>query len=139
MDNGVTEVWLPESIPDPDTLYYRVHKDFMEGGRPKPGAFRDQGDAMSTDWSRYGNAQALLDRAPTPSDNIVVQLNVGKVRSVQNQTVIHTPVQPHESPPHGNRAHTDVKGAKKNPPETRLKLRAISQVVESVTGSYISQ
>ena len=126
-------MWEPEEIPDADVLYYRVHRNFLdENGRPNPGAFQNRPpegqpltdkDGMSTDWCRYSTAQQTLERAKNSADNIVVGMNVGVVRSIPEQTVEHTPIEPCPEMPAGNRAHTDVRGNKKRNSEVRVKFR----------------
>lgn len=138
-------MWEPEEIPNADVLFYRVHRnDLDEQGRPKPGAFRNRPpegqpltsqDGMSTDWSRYSSAQNLLQRAKTPTNNIIVAMVVGEVRQIPEQTVEHTPIAPNELMPEGNRAHADVRGPKKNSPESRLKFREIATIAPTM-GSF---
>jgi len=114
--------WPVEDIPDADFLYYRIHKLVARDGKPNPGAFRDRGRGMSTDWSKYASPKETRERAPKPEDNGIVALHVGKIRSVPLD-VTHSP-----DKKNNNRAHTDVIGEKT--PEVRLKLgRAVKEVV----------
>lgn len=106
--------WDVENIPDEDLLFYRVHKSLIRDGEPIPGAFRDQGDAMSTDWSKYSTAIESQRRARVPEDNGIAELEAGRVRSIP-QTVQHSP-----DPNTNNRAHTSVIGEKNT--EVRFKL-----------------
>ncbi len=126
--------WPVEGIPDDAVLYYRVHKGFQENGKPKAAAFRNRppegqplspNDGMSTDWNRYSTAHQSLQKAKVPADNIIVGLRVGPTRRVPLQRVEHTPIQCCPETPEGNRAHTDVKGEKRNNTEVRLKLMEI--------------
>lgn len=123
----------------------RVHKNNLdENGWPQVGAFRNRApegtpltnaDGMSTDWAKYATVQDTLQRAKTPSDNIVIRLIAGKVRQIPGQVVEHTPIQATVEQPVGNRAHTDVRGNKKLDPEVRVKFRQICMLAET-HGSY---
>jgi hypothetical protein len=90
----------------------RVHRNWMRDGELIPGAIRDRGDGMSTDWSKYSTPIETQQRASEPAANGVVSWRVVYVRSI-GQSVNHTP-RPE------NRAHADVIGAKDV--EVRLKL-----------------
>lgn len=109
--------WPVEEIPDEDALYYRVHKTVVENGKPTPGAFRDIGDAMSVDWSKYTDPAGTQARARIPGDNGVIALNAGKVRDDAAQTVVHEPSR-------GTRAHSGVVGEKSE--AVRLTLRRMA-------------
>jgi hypothetical protein len=112
--------WESENIPNEDSLFFRVHRRWFESdGTIMPGAFRNQGNAMSTDWNKYSSPADTLNRARSPSDNAVVRFIVGEIRSqIPTQSVVHTPdVQ------RLNRAHTDVRGPKR--PEERLNFLRI--------------
>ena len=119
-------MWDSEPIPGEATLLKRVHRhDIDDTGKPKPGAFRNtpsREDGMSTDWAFYSTASETRRRARVPADNMVISLNVDKVRAIIGQTVQHTPVQPDEQQ-QGNRSHTDVFGEKTT--EARLKYMQI--------------
>lgn len=91
----------------------RVHLQWTRSGSPLPGAFKNRGKGMSTDWSRYSTSEQTQNHGRIPSDNGVVKMNVGAVRSLVNQSVEHTPEI-------NNRAHTDVLGEKDE--EVRLKF-----------------
>ena len=143
------ELWSAEEIPEDAVLYYRVHKNFQENGKPKPAAFKNRppegkplspDDGMSTDWNLYSSAHLLLQKAKIPADNIIIGLRVGATRQVPLQSVEHTPIQCCPELPEGNRAHTDVKGEKKNNPEVRLKLMQIYWVaLRSLEETEISE
>lgn len=107
-----------EEIPNDGTLFYRVHRTFISrDGDVAPGAFRDQGGAMSTDWTKYcATPEQSRDRARKPQDNAVVELPVTAVRHEAAQAVRHSP-----DSATNNRAHTDVIGAKTE--EVRVALR----------------
>jgi hypothetical protein len=117
--------WPKEDIPDTDFLYMRVHEMWRRNGSVSPGAFKNHGRGMSTDWSEYATPVETRARAKiAPEKNAVVKMNVGDVCSVPGQTVEHTPDEVND-----NRAHTDVLGEKDE--EARVKLRRISTVVLS--------
>lgn len=123
------EQWVPEDILDTSFLFMMVHRqnyDFQKD-EPFPGAFRDQGDAMSTDWDKYSTAEQTRNRAERslPEENAVIALRVEAVRRIWDGRVLlsvdHTPdIVRH------NRAHTDVRGNKKGP-NVRLQLIQLSR------------
>lgn len=121
--------WSTEEVPDEDNLWMRVHKNNMDNGELRPGAFRNlpnkKTDGMSTDWAKYATAQETRDRASVPQDNAVIRLNVGEVRKIRDQTVVHTP-----DIARRNRAHTDVYGEKH--PQARLLLNRTATIVISL-------
>lgn len=94
-----------EEIPDDHSLYMRIHRQFIKEGILQPGAFKNHGEGMSTDWSNYSIPSDTQNMARNPFDNGVISLNVGETRLIPDQTVIH-------SPKDDNRAHTDVLGEK---------------------------
>ena len=125
----VSVPWESEDIPNEDLLWMRVHRrSFDPEGRIMPGAFRNRPtpqDGMSTDWQKYARPEETRSRARNPKDNAVIQLVVGEVRRIPDQTVVHTP-----DPKTQNRAHTDVFGEKH--PEARLQFSRIYKVVISL-------
>lgn len=107
-------MWPVEEIPDVDGLYMRVHRNHVRDGEPIPGAFRDIGGGMSTDWNKYSTPQATRERGrKDPALYGIIQLPVGLVRTIDSLAVTHSPLEE-------NRAHTDVIGEKDT--EVRLKL-----------------
>jgi len=117
--------WPVESIPNPDSLYMRVHKNEVTAeGEPKVGVFRNRPNpeepnrppAMSTDWSKHSSPLETRNRAHNslPSENGVISLRVGRVRRIDLQQVDHTPQfrEPEAATAPNNRAHTDVAGPK---------------------------
>lgn len=98
--------WEIEAIPDQDRLYMRIHRQYINpDGTLQPGAFRDHGGSMSTDWNKYRSAQDTLKDAKEPSINAVISMNVGEIRLIPGQAVQHDPMP-------DNRAHTGVIGPK---------------------------
>ena len=118
-DMSINNEWPVEDIPGGDHLYMRAHKQFLREGRLKPGAFRDHGGGMSTDWSEYSTPDETRQRARIPEDNGVLDLPVGEVREITLR-VDHAPLP-------DNRSHTDVVGEKNS--EVRLKLGRIATIV----------
>ncbi len=114
--------WQAEKIPDQDFLFMRIHERWREDEEVAPGAFRNHGDGMSTDWEKYTKPQQTRDRAKQPERNAVVRLHVGSVRQVPGQEVEHTP-----DVELGNRSHTDVFGDKTT--EIRVKLKRVAEIV----------
>lgn len=96
-----------EEIPDEDYLYYRVHINFRPNGDEiPPGAIKDSGEGMSTDWSRYSTPLDTASRGRKPhTEYRVAEFSVQMVREVPEQEVRHTPKP-------DNRAHTDIVGPK---------------------------
>lgn len=91
----------------------RIHRQYVWNGSLIPGAFRDHGRGMSTDWQHYSTPQETQQRARTPANAGVIRFLANTVRAA-GQVVEHAPVQPGVlSPEHpGNRAHTEVIGRK---------------------------
>ena len=114
--------WESESIPDAHSLYLRIHAMWWKNGQLFPGAFKNHGRGMSTNWSRYATPQDTKNQARDPHKNAVVEMNVGAVRGVPGQVVEHTP-----DLERNNRAHTDVLGEKD--PEVQLSLLRVAKVV----------
>ena len=115
--------WIVEDVPNEDHLYMRVHKNYWRG-RVLPGVFREHGGGMSTDWCKYSTPETTRSRARKPSDNGVLSLPVGGVRSISGLSVMHTP-----DIEINNRAHTDVKGIVcERKTEIRVHLLRLHQV-----------
>ena len=107
----MSEPWPIENIPDAHLLFMRVHRNHIQNGQPIPGVFKNRGEGeqegMSTDWSRHSTADQTKLRAINPAwRGGVIQMVVGDVRKIPKQTVEHAPLP-------DNRAHTNVKGPKK--------------------------
>ena len=107
----MSEAWPIEFVPDADLLYVRVHRNNIRDGKPVVGIFINRGEreqeGMSTDWSKYSTAEQTKLRATNPAwRGGVIQMLAGDVRKVPRQTVQHSPLPE-------NRAHTDIKGPKK--------------------------
>ena len=98
-----------------------VHKTWVKpDGDVSPAAFKNHGNGMSTDWSRYSTPEQTRDRRRKPRENLVVQMEVERVREIPGQSVEHSPLPE-------NRAHTDVLGEKD--PEARVMLRRAATIV----------
>lgn len=125
MARGLGSNWEAQHIPDDDDLYMRVHRSFFRGGELIPGAFRDHGRGMSTDWAAYSTPEATRSRTErsAPEDNAVIALGAGQVRAIPGQSVEHTPDRERE-----NYAHADIVGDKKAP-GVRLRFLRIHRVV----------
>ncbi|HKG24248.1 MAG TPA: hypothetical protein VKB09_01305 [Thermomicrobiales bacterium] len=92
----MSDRWPVEDIPDTDTLYMRVHRQWLRDGNVLPGCFQNRPDeatgAMSTDWAKYATPNETRQRAKRPEMNAVIALNVGQVRAIPEQRVVHSPV-----------------------------------------------
>lgn len=99
-----------EEVPDGDTLFMRIHRMWVRDGDLNPGTFRNHGDGMSTDWSKYSDPAQTKNRVVNydkdPDNYGVLSMNVEKVRQIPDQIVVHKPLD-------DNRSHTDVEGVKK--------------------------
>lgn len=128
----MTDRWPVEEIPGTDTLYVRVHQHWLRDGHVLPGCFQNRPDeatgAMSSDWAKYATAEETRQHARRPEMNAVVALNVGQVRAIPEQRVVHTPVQDDPVLP-DNRAHSDIAGPKETDPEIRRLFVRISTLV----------
>jgi hypothetical protein len=73
--------WQPESIPDQDRLFMRVHvKTWVRDGEVRPGAFQNRPEGapgMSTDWERYSSAEETRQRARKPLEQGVIAFRAG--------------------------------------------------------------
>jgi len=98
-----------EEIPDEDTLFMRIHYRILGKKGLHPGVFINHNNEMSTNWSHYADAEVTKMQAnlydKNPDDYGVIDMNVGNVRNIDGQTVIHNPIPK-------DRAHTDVVGKK---------------------------
>jgi len=132
--------WEQEEVPDNALLFMRVHRSLVdEFGQVMPRAFVNHSDpndpssqpGMSTDWEKYSSAEECRQKAnqsgKQPANYAVVQMRVGEVRGIPEQSVVHSPI---NEPPIINRAHTDVFGEKDE--EVRLSLFQISAVALSL-------
>jgi hypothetical protein len=120
--------WQIEQIPDEDAVYMRVHKDFLRNRVLQPGVFREHNSGMSVDWDKYSTPQETRNRAKNPLVNAVIEMDVGKVRRIQELDVIHQPTPE-------NRAHSEVIGLPTESEtftETRARLLDISTIVLSL-------
>lgn len=110
------ERWAGEKVPVTDLLFIRVHRQWIRDDEVVPGFFRNNGEgvesALSTDWCKYSTSEECRKRAKNPSVNRVGRMKVGEVLKIPRQSVAHTPIQNNPKIP-DNRAHTDVRGSKK--------------------------
>lgn len=108
--------FIVEEIPNEDSLFYRLHKNYLREGEIIPGAFQAKGgEGMSTDWSRYTNAEQSLNRSVSPENNGIISLNVREVRNIEDLMVKHCPIEE-------NQAHSEVYGIpEKGPFKTRIR------------------
>lgn len=126
--NDLDNFWPVEDIPDGDALYLRVHRTWWTSGKLNMGCFGNhpkKTGGMSTDRGKYSTPEVSHRRAKSPPDNAVFSLNVGAVRAIPGQTVVHAPISGDPAIP-DNRAHTDVFGPKNA--ESRVHFRRIYQV-----------
>ena len=117
-----------EAIPDADSLFLRIHRANVDSdGFPLPRAYDEHGGGMSTNWSKYSDAELTRRQAadiihpktlkPKNPDHFgVLAFVVREVREIPKLTVKHTPLPT-------NRAHTDVIGT--GTPQARVRLGRI--------------
>lgn len=93
-----------EHIPDADLLFYRVHVSLVKasGGKIRPNCFRDPGDGMSTDWSKYSTPERTrLGKGPEKAPSYgVVALHVERVRQIEALSVVHAPTDDNDAHAH---------------------------------------
>ena len=132
MANEIALNWQSEDIPDNDFLYMRVHKNWFQPKQNIVGLFKNHGEGMSTDWSKYATPLETRERVvqfgKTPENFAVIKMLVTNVREIENQIVKHTPDEPNR-----NRAHTDILGEKDA--EIRLKFSRIFEIVIKIEDS----
>jgi len=104
-----------EDIPDPDRLYYRIHRSYYPEGKLNLSVFRDIQGGMSVDWEKYSTPTETRSRANNPEANGVISMVAVDVRSIPQQ-VEHRPSK-------SNVSHSEIIGQKS--PEVRLKLSRV--------------
>ena len=141
------ENWQIESIPDADSLYFRIHKQNVFDNKElkniiRPRAFCNtpaSGSNMSTDWSKYATPQSTLDHVSkqyktgktefkNTADFSVVRFSVGKIKEIdKNHHVLHDPIQniPEIIGDPNNRAHAIVDGKISGDKEDSLEARVL--------------
>ena len=123
------EEFPKEQIPDEHDLFMRIHFEHFKDGVMSPIAFRNHGGGMSTNWSKYADANLTKKQAALlgkdPNNYGVIELSVGGVRGIPNQEVDHDPLP-------DNRAHTNVLGEKDE--EARIKLNDLFDWVIPISG-----
>lgn len=113
--------WPVEPVPNNHYLFMGVHRNWLKpNGEVRASAFKNHGNGMSTDWSRYSTPEQTRHRRRKPQENLVVQMEVKQVRGISGQSVEHSPLPE-------NRAHTDVLGEKNE--EARVMLRRAATIV----------
>lgn len=119
-----------EEIPPEDTLYYRVHHDYVDDdGEPEAGAFKQRANpstgikAMSCDWSRYSSANDARSRCKEPAKNCIVSFLVESLINIDTVSVEHDPLYP---PPVDNRAHSGVQWPESNLDNTRVRNKLLA-------------
>lgn len=115
-------MWDVENLPDEDAVFYRVHKNYCMDGELNYSVFREIGDAMSVDWSKYSTPIDSVSRANRPEHNGIISLIVMDLRLLK-LAVYH-------SPSDNNRSHSSVKGNDKpiqNDTEVRFKLKKLAK------------
>jgi len=136
------EVEPYENFLDFHFLYRAVHKILWriwpDLNRIYPNFFTlDQTiNGLSFDWSKYATSKFTLNSRPEPELNVngVVELNVGKVKSIiKNKslplTIRHNPIR--ESPV--NRAHTILEGIGKiNKAKIKIELSNIANWAQNM-------
>lgn len=122
----------PKKIKDEDDLYFRIHRDLIQGNPLRPKVFRQQGeDGFSCDWSRLSTPQQTRERAASPKDNGVIAMSAGGVRSIEALTIKHDP-RPEEDGKPANPSHTLIKGIPYEP-NTDNDRQRLTRIRESLS------
>lgn len=102
----------------------RAHAGYIRDGALQPGVFKTREGGMSVDWCKYATPEQTLMRAPKPWENAVIEMNVGRVRSIPTLDVRHTPEL-------GNQAHCDIPlpEPREELTEVRFHLKRIAMIV----------
>jgi hypothetical protein len=103
--------WPVETIPDADSLFYRVSLGWLRPGNLTyhPGIFRENKGSISADWEKYSTASETRARPGRPERFAVIRMIAGQVRGIVGLTVIHSPTRNVPGLP-DNRAHTCIYG-----------------------------
>jgi len=118
--------WPVEEIPDEARMFVRVHRKSLCGWNgPKhlvPGKVVFRSEDQSCDWCEYASAADTQAGGRQPAEEyFVAVIEAGRARSVEEQEVVHCPVQ--RTAPQPNRAHSEIRGPKKGTdPAARLVL-----------------
>lgn len=127
-DGAEVKSYPAEPIPDADSLFLRIHRANIDSdGSPLPRTYDEHGGGMSTNWSKYADAELTRRQAAdfihpktlkpkNPDDFGVLTFVVREVREIPKLVVTHTPLPI-------NRAHTDVIGT--GTPQARVRLGRI--------------
>jgi len=102
--------WGTETIPAEDRVFRNINKRYAPDGVPTPDAFDDKDDEPSVCWEKHcpdpAECRKKMSRNPDVYNLFgVCALNVGQVRSIPLQEVIHKPSKK-------NRSHSIIKGEK---------------------------
>jgi hypothetical protein len=107
-------MWPVETIPDPDSLFLRVHKskcNRKDSSEISPNMFAPKGAGLSVDWSKYSTSTESRNRARNPVENGILSLVSGEVRSVTGiEDVRHDPLQEGVEGVAPNRSHSIIEG-----------------------------
>jgi hypothetical protein len=117
-----------EYIPDADSVFMRAHQIHFRNGDLQPGVFKAQGGTgMSSDWSKYSSARETKERAKKPSENAVLRLMVGRIRTIPDfgLEVKHVPLP-------GNKAHAETELPDKREDLTEVRLRLLPLAVVEI-------
>jgi hypothetical protein len=99
--------WPIEPIPNDALVYRHIHRNLFNNGVIGPGAFMFKDAPFSVDWNKYSTPWESQQRANKANENGVIQLEAGKVRTVESLSLVHNP--PGNKTP--NRAHSLIVGA----------------------------
>lgn len=125
-------MWAVEEIPNNDSLFYRIHQQYIRYSELKPKVFQEFGDGedkgLSTDWEEYSNPEDTRNRARKPEQNGVASMIAGFLRGLK-LTVEHAPIENHPDF-EDNRAHTNVTGIDKTDghPDEEIRLKLLEHI-----------
>lgn len=128
INTNMQSPWPVEDIQGKDWLYLRVHRNNFRDGKPTIGAFKEHGEGLSTDWSKYSGPNDSRRRGKIPSDNGVIGFQVQNLNAITGIRIQHDPLFYGPSDEKNNRAHTNIKGVELNKPESRVALSRCYQL-----------
>jgi len=97
-------------------LFYRVPVGQLRRDlKVAPGNFKENKGSISCDWEKYSTAAETRARQGTPERFAILRMVAGKIREIDELSVLHSPTQGVDGQP-DNRAHTDIFGLESSAP-----------------------
>ena len=88
-------MWPKEEIPNDAAVFMRLPRKLIPNNEVGPNVFREHGNGMSVDWSKYSTPDETRKRArkSRPEDYAVIGMITGDIRTIDGLEVQHDPVQ----------------------------------------------